>query len=501
MESVQKRKPSGSGEVNRANQALIDGEIDSEIADVVRALRRAVDAMVGLDCSFSERERAALTIGNEAQRQLLEQELQSIAEAQGRELLINEVLYREHRPGERDYVSLCGPLRISRSTYRLAGVRNGPTMVPLDLQAGLMEGATPAMAYRVALGYAKAHSRSLEEDLRASHRVPPSRTRLEKMSKRLGAKAKKEAHRIEACLRQGERLPDGAIGVSVGLDRTAVPMEETRPDGAAPKTQRKKRDKPYVRTPPAPVDVNYRMAYVGTVSITDQYGESLIARRYAATPQEGADEVLYGMMADVRNALRRNPHLRVGIVQDGAPEMWNLVRPALVQAGVTNWLEAIDRYHVNERIARVLKVIEPNPEARKPQLRQWNDEFDRDDGTIDRIEERIACEIQNPNGCSDIEVLRDNATFIANNRERMRYVSLRKACLPVGSGTTEGACRYVIGDRTKRASRRWHEDGLAAALTLRSIYCSDRLPRFFANLQQSYTAEIREADWDESAVA
>jgi len=321
------------------------------------------------------------------------------------------------------------------------------------------------------------------------------------MSKRLGAKAKKEAPRIEACLRQGERLPDGAIGVSVGLDRTAVPMEEPRAEGAAPKTERKKREKPYVRTPPAPVDVNYRMAYIGTVSVTDQYGEALVVRRYAATPEQGPDEVVFGMMADVRNALRRNPHLRVGVVQDGAPEMWNLVRPALLQAGVTNWLEAIDRYHLNERIARVLKAIESDPEARTLQLHQWNEEFDCDDCTIDRIEERIACAMKKPEDCNDISVLKDNATFIANNKDRMRYVALRGASLPVGSGTTEGACRYVVGDRAKRASRRWHEVGLAAALTLRSIYCSDRLPRFFALLQQSYMAEIREADWEKIAAA
>jgi len=492
------QEPRGNGQEN----GVLNAEIDEEIDEVVRALRRAVDAKVGLDCSFADREGALLNIGNEAQRRLLEQELQSIAEAQGKELLINEALYREHRPGRCDYVSLCGILPIHRSTYRLAGVRNGPTAVPLDLQAGLMEGATPAMAYRVGLGYAKAHSRSVEEDLRASHRVPPSRTRLEKMSKRLGAKANEEARRIEAYLRQSERLPDGAAGISVGLDRTAVPMEEVRADGATPKTQRKKRIKPYVRTPPAPVDVNYHMAYVGTVSVTDQYGEGLVTRRYAASPEEGPNEVLHGMMADARNAFRRNGSLRVGIVQDGAPEMWNLVRPALTKAGVTNWLEAIDRYHLNERLAKVLNAIEPSLDARKPQLHQWNNELDTDDCTIDRIEQRINDEMNRYDQGDDmLAVLQEHATFLANNKDRMRYVSLREAGLPVGSGATEGACRYVIGERAKRASRRWHEEGLVAALALRSIYCSDRLPRFFKYLQRHYTAEIREADWEDESVA
>jgi len=181
--------------------------------------------------------------------------------------------------------------------------------------------------------------------------------------------------------------------------------------------------------------------------------------------------------------------------------MWNLLRSALTQAGVTNWLEAIDRYHLNERLAKVLKIIEPNSEARKPQLHRWNDELDTDDSTIDRIEERVGREVGHRNGIDDLTVLQDNATFIGNNKDRMRYVSLREASLPVGSGATEGACRYVIGERTKRASRRWHEEGLAAALALRSIYCSDRLPRFFTYLQRNYAAEIREADWQEYTAA
>ena len=68
--------------------------------------------------------------------------------------------------------------------------------------------------------------------------------------------------------------------------------------------------------------------------------------------------------------------------------------PHLHRRGVTNWLEAIDRYHLNERLAKVLKVIEPNLDARKPQLHRWNDELDTDDSTIDRIEKRVGREIQ-----------------------------------------------------------------------------------------------------------
>ncbi len=63
---------------------------EAAIGEVVKALRGAVDAKVGLGCSFGEREQVMLAIGNEAQRRLLEEELKSIVGAQCKELLINE---------------------------------------------------------------------------------------------------------------------------------------------------------------------------------------------------------------------------------------------------------------------------------------------------------------------------------------------------------------------------------------------------------------------------
>jgi hypothetical protein len=63
------------------------------------------------------------------------------------------------------------------------------------------------------------------------------------MAKEIGRKAQLAAPRIEAYLRQSEVVPDEAQGISLGLDRVAVPMEEDRGEGAPPKTRRKKRTK------------------------------------------------------------------------------------------------------------------------------------------------------------------------------------------------------------------------------------------------------------------
>ena len=75
-------------------------------------------------------------------------------------------------------------------------------------------------------------------------------------------------------------------------------MEEALPGGEAPGTCRKTRCKPYTRKKPAPITVNYRMAYVGTVSFDDAAGQELGTRRYAAAAHESpTDQVVSRMMA------------------------------------------------------------------------------------------------------------------------------------------------------------------------------------------------------------
>jgi hypothetical protein len=155
------------------------------------------------------------------------------------------------------------------------------------------------------------------------------RSTVERIGKAVGTKAKASAPSIERYLRKSEKVPEEAIAISVGLDRTSVPYEEERAEGEPPKTGRKERTKPYVRTPPAPVDVNYRMDYVGTITLVDADGEKIVTRKYAATHEEGSSGILKRMMADIRSAKRQRPNLQVGIVQDGAPELWSDLERAL----------------------------------------------------------------------------------------------------------------------------------------------------------------------------
>ena len=169
-----------------------------EVAD---ALGVAIDAAVGADASFEARDAAALALTNEATRLFLERELLAIADGHGTHVEGDGVIYQRHEPGIVRYFTLCGAVDIERWTDREMGVRNGPTLVPLDLDAGLVERTTPALGFRIALGYAKDHMRSCAEDMTADHRCPPSRSTLERVAKAIGTAATRVAPRIEPRLR------------------------------------------------------------------------------------------------------------------------------------------------------------------------------------------------------------------------------------------------------------------------------------------------------------
>jgi hypothetical protein len=322
----------------------------------------------------------------------------------------------------------------------------------------------------------------------------PSRSTLERTAKAIGAEARAAAPRIEAYLRQAERLPEGAHSASLGLDRVAVPMEEDRPANAPPKTRRKRRTAPYQRAQPAPVDVNYRMAYVGTFTLWNALGEEVVTRRYTALPEEGPDQVVAKLMADVRNARRQKPDLKVGVVQDAAPELWNVMRAALKAEGVHHWEEAVDRWHLNERLGKALQLVEPSEQRRNERLSEWNDDLDGSDRAIGRIVEWLGKQIEPLEKAKGrVDEYLDQVAFIETHQKQMRYHRLIEAGLPIGSGLTEGMCKSVVGQRACGSGQRWRPEGIAAALTVRAIHRSERLPGFWKHLAKRYTADVKRA--------
>lgn len=470
---------------------LAKPEMKKALAKIQRVVRSALPA-----ADFAEQERVTMMLLDEAGRAVLEARLVEIAAGFDDEVLVDGVPYKRLEEGTVTYHSLSGPLVVPRHLFRQMGVHNGPTVVPLELVAGLVEGATPALGYNVAHGYAQHDMRQHGEGLVTAHRTPPPRATLERLAKHIAVAATEQAPRIEAKLRRAEKVPEGAHAISIGLDRTSVPMAEARPEDAQPKPE-PKRSKPRVRCAPAPIDVNYRMAYVGTVSILDTEGHAIETRRYAAPACDDPATLASRMRADVRALLGRCPTMNVGIVQDGAPEMWSVMREGLaplVQQGVLDgWKEGIDRCHLAGRLNTALDICGLDDQQRAGQLSTWKTLLDQKDSAIDSIERDLRRRYAAMEDVDDKERLWEHLVYLRNNKDRMRYVTLAVRGLPIGSGVTESAAKTVIGQRATNSGQHWGEPGLRGVLGLRAIHLSDRLPAFWAHLVRSYKAEVKAA--------
>ena len=419
--------------------------------------------------------------------------------------LINGVRHKRHELGQVEYHSLCGSMEIERYTYRQTGVHNGPTVVPMELIAGLMERATPALAFRAALGDAQCPSRQWEEQLHASHRKPPSRSTLERIGKNIGETVRKVMPEILPIVRDEEEIHEEAVGLTIGLDRTTIPMEEPLRKGDIRDPSLKRRKKPYVRRPPKPVEVNYRMGYVGTVNLSGEDGESVQTYKYGCSADVDPVHILKMMTDDLIQIQNRRkasflPPLPLGIVQDGAPEMWNLVESALAKAMPgERFQKGIDRFHLTERLAASLKALrDPCSRDRELILNEWRMKLESSDAAIDEIERILKSEMKGDMkrkqlSKANAEILRTHLTYIKNNKRYMRYAILRKHGIPTGSGATEGACKSLIMIRTKGCGQRWHSFGVNAVLSLRGLYLSGRLCPFWNVMCEHRKANIQSA--------
>lgn len=485
------------------NDATVKFECPREL------LERFADALAAVEGVFEQREAAALALGNELVRQWIEHDLGEMAQRFGDEVSVDGQRYRRHADGTRQYHTLCGPVEVRRASYRQVGVHNGPTVVPLELRAGLRENATPALAFSVVQGFAERPLRHYQAEMAAAHRHVPSRSTLERMGKRIGDAIQAIVTEVEPAIRAAEPVLRAGRSISIGFDRTTVPMAECM--AAAPTPSRRK---PYVRRAPPAVTVTYRMAYVGTVSLHDAEGKVLVTKRFAATPLQGPADIVDRVANEVHHLRMRHGALPVSVIQDGAPELWGLVAQLRVRHGLVPTCELIDRFHVDERIAEVCELITyREPDARE--LREsWQKCLDRSDTAIVRIVRRIdelllhillgaldgdpppafwETRARHRLSAESQRIISGHVEYFRNHRHLLRYATSLRRGYPIGSGPTEGACKSVVTMRFKRSGQRWFEAGLAPCLSLRALYLSERLQPCFAKLQAARFATLAAA--------
>lgn len=468
------------------------------VKELSQMIEREVQRRLGPSSTFEQRNNMAAEIIKEAAFQRSDDDLrrmvtdeESVDEDDGR-------YARLAQPSSATYFGRWGPHTIEEPLYRKVGVRNGPTIKPIERRAGIIEHMTPDMACIVGALGAEQSSRELERTLWRTGLVPPGRAFLEKRGSKLAQDVAEDVAALEQHARQSETFPPEVASVSCGLDRLSVRVSEPAPEG----TPRSPRSEPYERTPPEPKEHHYRKAWAGSVSLHDREGNELRTLHYGAEASAAPKALADRVAADVAAVVRAFPGIGVHCVQDAAPELRALPE-ALTRALPANQavVVLVDIEHLaRDYLDAVVNACEPEGDPHN--MKGWyRSELLRDDGAIDRIWtnlRRLSTRLPGRRTKARTAVAAA-LRYIRHRKHKMRYASHYAANLPIGSGATEGTC-WQLQLRVKRPGQSWHSaekpdhtthtPGLHGVMTARGLVLSNRWDFAWSSHAAKYQREL-----------
>src|ERR1700693_2448354 len=214
--------------------------------------------------------------------------------------------------------------------------------------------------------------------------------------------------------------PEEARSISVSLDRVSVPMEEPR---------RRPAGRPKKGAPKKPVERNFRMAYCGTVTLHDENGVGRHTIRYGCMPDGDVIGLRDRLVADAATLRSKRPDLKIELLCDGAPEMWNLLEEGFTPKFGNDLERFVDFYHTTERLGAAAHVLEEDSAAAAGErLGGWKQALlHRSCAAADILKELIAS--GRDEGVGTDHPVHEAITYLQNHgseTDRMNYARARR---------------------------------------------------------------------------
>ena len=438
---------------------------------------------------FADLERALAVGAGELQCGLHQPILTAMARSQPR-LTIGGVRHRRAGRSVATYNTLAGPVTVTRWRYRPEGAPRSATVDPIAARVGAVRDTwlpvtAEAMAFLLQLG----PQREAERTAQVLGVLPYSDSSFHRVTQALGARWVTHRDAIEAELIQRMAIPAEATGITVSLDRVATPMEEPR---------KRPVGRPKKGAPKRPIARNWRMSYCATVTLHDAQGKGLLTLRYGAMPGCDPDtEIVAALENDVKTLCARRPDLRVGLICDGAAEMWNLLHGRLSEKSLGRALrELVDLWHLLQKVGKALRTRYDEAQT-KAELSRWKMRLlnDSSSGRALRDELRSWLLVPEDEPLGEDNALNEAVGFLTRQlrANHLDYAAARRAGQPVGSGPVEASCKSVFNVRFKRSGARWKEASAAHLVNLRATALSHRWDRAMAMLHDAARLEVQVA--------
>ena len=388
---------------------------------------------------------------------------------------IGGVAHRQVLRCEETYFASAGPVRVTRSLYstRQPGDR---AVCPLELRAGLVDGRwTPLAAQQAAFAVAHLTPQEAANLFEKLGNMAPSKSSLDRLPKALNEVWERNRNQFEKEIRSAETVATEAVTVGVSLDGVLVPMK----DG----DRTRKREQATADGKKTKGPAGYQEASCGTLAFYDAAGDLLSTIRMGRMPEPKKATLKQMLAGELRHIMEQRPDLQVVKLADGAKDNWRYLRSNELPKGI----EVLDFYHAAQHLSAALDAAygEGNPKAKSQFEKLRHILRHEDQGVAKVIRALIHLRDAHPRSKKITKELK----YFRNNRRRMRYATIAKRNLPIGSGIVEAACK-TLSSRHKRSGMRWRTAGGQALFTLRSLVQSDRFDAGWKLLATTYRQDV-----------
>jgi hypothetical protein len=394
------------------------------------------------------------------------------------EVKIDGVAHRQVLRCSQTYMTAAGPVSVERSLYstRQDGER---AVAAMEVKAGIVEGYfTPLAAQHAAWAVAHLTPQEAEAMFVRLGGMTPSKATLDRLPKALAKRHEASRVEFERNLRADEDVPEDAVAVGVSLDGVLVPMK----DGQARQKREATRAKGRLAKGPA----GYNEASCATLTFYDRKGNPLRTIRFARMPQKGKETLKAQLRDELDAILAKRPDLRVVKIADGVTDNWAYL--SLLPGGRGSE-QVLDFWHAAEHLHDGLAAVygDAHPKCETEFVKYRHILRHDTDGVEKVIRHLRYLRDQYPRR----KKLATALNYFRHHRHRMRYASLARRHLPIGSGIVEAACKTLVTQRLKRSGMRWRHDGGQAILNLRGFEQSGRFDRAWSMLAETYVHEVK----------
>jgi hypothetical protein len=381
-----------------------------------------------------------------------------------------------HKTPHRDVATPFGKVTLWRHGYRYIERDTAePTIFPLEIQMGLVEGATPLLACIAAKALAEAG---------ATQQVALARLQEEHAVQWGIKKLRAVAENVSAGMERFRREHQARAAIA-WLHEAYASAGNRRPSLVLG------RDGITLCTSPHSF---FEVATTATLSVYDRQGKRLGTVYLAYAPELGQQTMTDELTALLEEVLRpwEGPLPRLAYVTDAGSNETQYYRKVLKRLRHPRtgkrlvWQWIVDYYHASQRITTMAEALFGASREAATWAAKMRRLLKKPNGPFRVLHSAAALRSRWSMSARARKEFQTAYNYLRDRSKHMQYADFRAQRLPIGSGVTEAACKTVFTQRLKLSGMRWSRGGAQVILNLRVTLLSGVWDSVYQALITSY---------------